>query len=101
LTEKGDSILTYAAILGMSPKHAVFMKARAASTVPLKLGIKYYNKIAKLMGATPNRDCFVAGSIRREKAYIGDIDIVLLSEHERGCISRLATAGLLPQSVTE
>ena len=53
------------------------------------------------MGATPEHDCFVAGSIRREKVYIGDIDIVLISEHERDCISKLATARLLPQSVTE
>ena len=38
------------------------------------------------MGVAPDVDCFVAGSIRRENRYIGDIDIVLLSDYERECI---------------
>ena len=53
------------------------------------------------MGATPDRECFVAGSIRREKALVGDIDIVLLAEYERQCIGKLASAGFLPSSVVE
>lgn len=53
------------------------------------------------MNAVPDRECFVAGSIRREKALIGDIDIVLLSEFESKCIGNLVSAGLLPTSVIE
>lgn len=53
------------------------------------------------MEAIPERECFVAGSIRREKARVGDIDVVLLSDYASKCISNLVSAEFLPRGVVD
>lgn len=77
-TDKGDSILIYATL---HPRLSDTVNSDE-TLIPLARGVQLYKQITSIMHAVPDRECFVAGSIRREKVLIGDIDIVLLSEFE-------------------
>jgi hypothetical protein len=74
--DKAVSLILYSAILaiGAAPSSQGLGLLRAKA-------IEYYIDIARTMKAQPDKHCFVAGSIRREKQFIGDIDIILLQEY--------------------